>query len=219
VLTRTGRAYEVIGVAKKGKYLTLGAAPKPFIYFPLQQSDARAMTVLARGKGNPTTFLHEVRDAVRAMDNTVPLFNVTTMSEHVDVALAPARSGATVLNVVGLVALVLASLGLYGTMAHTVSRRTYEIGVRRALGAEDRDVIWLVVRQAMLLVLLGLAGGVSLSFAGSRLLGSLLYGVKASDPLVFGLAPVVLVVVCVIASSVPSYRAIGIDASKALRHE
>lgn len=219
VLTRAGRAYEVIGVAKKGKYLTLGEAPKPYVYFPLQQSEARAMTVLARGKGNPTTYLHEVRDAVRALDSTVPLYNVTTMSEHVDVALAPARSGATVLNVVGLVALVLTSLGLYGTIAHTVSRRTYEIGVRRALGAQDRDVIWLVVRQAMLLVLLGLAGGVSLSLAGSRLLSSLLYGVKASDPLVFGLAPVVLVVVCIVASSVPSYWAIRIDASRALRHE
>ena len=217
--TAANKLYEVVGVARRTKYLTLGEDPKPFVYLPLRQSTARAMTVVARGTGDPTSFLHEVRDAVHATDGTVPLFNVTTMAEHVSVALTPATSGATVLGVVGLVALMLTSLGLYGTVAQTVSRRTYEIGVRRALGAQNRDVVWLVARQAMVLVVLGLTGGVVLGLAGSRLLRSLLYGVEATDPLVFGLAPVMLVLVCLVASCVPISRALRIEPGTALRYE
>mgnify|MGYP001562207052 CR=1 FL=1 len=175
--------------------------------------------MLVRGAGDPTTLLREVRDTVRAMDVTVPLYNVTTMSAHVDTALVPATSGATALSIIGLVALILTLLGLYGTMAQTVSRRTNEIGVRRALGARDRDIVWLVVRQAMVLVLLGLAGGAVLGVVGSRLLSSLLYGVVATDPLVFGVVPVVLLLVCVVASWVPTARAVRIEAAQALRYE
>jgi len=111
------------------------------------------------------------------------------------------------------------TLGLYGTLAHTVGRRTFEIGVRRALGAQDIQVVALVVRQTMLLVLSGLAAGIIFGFAGSRLLGSLLYGVEAGDPLVFALAPIVLLLVSVLATCGPAYRAVRIDAARALRCE
>lgn len=219
VTARAGQAYEVIGVARRTKHLSLGENPKPYVYLPLHQSNGRAMTVLVRGTGDATSLLREVRDTVRAMDDAVPLYNVTTMSEHVSTALVPATSGATVLGIIGLVALALTSLGVYGTMAQTVSRRTYEIGVRRALGARDGDVVLLVARQAMLLVLCGLATGVVLGFVGSHLVSSLLYGVEVSDPLVFGLAPVVLMLACVVACWVPAARAIRIDAAHALRCE
>ena len=177
------------------------------------------MTVLVRGKGDPFTLLSEVRDTVRAMDHTVPLFNVTTMASHVGTALAPARAEAAVINIVGLVALALSGLGLYGMTAHTVSRRTHEMGVRRALGAQDHDVVLLVLGQAAGLVLVGLAGGIALGFTGSRLLRSLLYGIEPTDPLVFGLVPVLLVLVCVVASWAPAYRAVRIDVAAALRYE
>ena len=215
----SGGGYVVIGVVKRGKYLTLGEEPKPYIYFPLRQTEVGAMAVLVRGKGDPSTLLREVRDTVRAMDHTVPLFNVTTMASHVGTALAPARAEAAVINIVGLVALALSGLGLYGMTAHTVSRRTHEMGVRRALGAQDHDVVLLVLGQAAGLVLVGLAGGIALGFTGSRLLRSLLYGIEPTDPLVFGLVPVLLVLVCVVASWAPAYRAVRIDVAAALRYE
>jgi predicted permease len=214
-----GRLLEVAGVAQRGKYLTLGEEPKPFIYFPLSQSNSPAMTVLVRAAGAPAKVLQEVRDVVRAMDDTLPLYNVTTMSEHVDFALFPAKAGAAVLNIVGMVSLTLMALGLYGTLAYTVGRRTFEIGVRRALGAQDSQVVALVVRQTMLLVVSGSAVGILFGLAGSRLLVSMLYSVGYADPLVFGLAPIILLVVSVIATYVPAYRAVRIDAATALRYE
>jgi macrolide transport system ATP-binding/permease protein len=217
--TSSGRKYEVIGVTRRTKHLTLGEDPKPYVYFPWQQDDARAMTVLVRGTGDPASLLREVRDTVHAMDDTLPLYNVTTMSEHVAVAQIPATSGATVLSIIGLVALTLTSLGLYGTMAQTVGRRTYEIGVRRALGAQGRDVVLLVGKQAMVIVVCGLAGGVALGFAGSRLLARFLYGVEATDPLVFSVAPVVLMLVCLVACWMPASQAIRIEPAHALRHD
>jgi putative ABC transport system permease protein len=197
----------------------VGEQPKPYVYFPLRQGRARAMTIVARGTGDPTTYLREMRDAVHAMEPTAPLYDVKTMAEHVAVALAPATGGATVFGIVALIGLALTSLGLYGTISQTVSRRTYEIGVRRALGADNRDVVWLVVRAAMSVVLIGLVVGVVSGLIGARLLRALLYGVDTADPLVFGLASVVLVLVCLVAAWVPAYRATRISAATALRYE
>jgi ABC-type antimicrobial peptide transport system permease subunit len=134
-------------------------------------------------------------------------------------AFLPATSGAAVLNLVALVALVLTSVGLYGTLAHTVHRRTYEIGVRRALGAQNRPIVWLVVRQEVLLVGLGMTVGGVVGFLGSRFVGGLLYGVKGADPFAFGLAPAVLVLVSLLASWAPAFRATRIEPAVALRHE
>ncbi len=216
---RGGGTLEVVGVARRGKYLTLGEQPKPYVYLPLSQSSGAAMTVLLRGAGKPETLLRHVRDHVRALDNTVPLYNVTTMSAHVDFALFPARSGAAVLNAIGLVSLALMALGVYGLLAHAVNRRTFEIGVRRALGARNGDIVVLVLRKTMLLVAAGLAIGIIAGAAGSRLLRGLLYGVEVVDPLVFGLAPAVLLVVSLIATWAPTWRALRIEAAKALRYE
>jgi predicted permease len=218
VITRSGRSYEVVGVAKRGKYLTLGEEPKPYVYFPLRQSGARAMTVIVRG-ADSNALLKQIQDVVHSVDATIPLYDVMTMSTHVGAALAPAESGATAIGIVGLLALALTSLGLYGTVAHTVSQRTYEIGVRRALGAQDGDVVWLVVRGATSLVVLGLACGAVTAVAASRLLHGLLYGVEPGDPLVFGLAAIVLVLVCALAAWLPTRRAVRVDAATALRYE
>jgi predicted permease len=218
VTNRSGRSFEVVGVARRGRYLTLGEDPKPFVYFALRQSGARAMTVIVRG-ADSKTLLKQVQDIVHSMDATVPLYDVMTMSTHVAAALAPAESGAAAIGIIGLLALALTSLGLYGTVAHTVGRRTYEIGVRRALGAQDGDVVWLVVRDATALVAVGLVCGAAAAVAGSRVLRGLLYGVGTTDPLAFGLAPVVLVVVCVTAAWLPTRRAVRVDAAGALRRE
>jgi predicted permease len=219
VAARGGRAFEVIGVAKRSKYLTLGEDAKPYLYLPLYQNPRRAMTLVARGNGDPMTALHAVRETVRSLDDTLPPYNIVTMSEHVALAVGPARFAAMVLNAICLVAVALTSVGLYGTQADVVSRRTYEIGIRRALGAQDGNVVWLVVRQAVVLVIVGLGSGLVLGLTSARLLNSLLYGAAAVDPLVFGLAPVVLIIICVLASGMPAYRATRIEAAKALRYE
>lgn len=219
LLSREGRAYEVIGVARRSRHLTLGEEPKPYLYLPLGQNQTATLTVVARGKGDPVTLLRELREAVRALDDTAPLYNVTTLSDRMRLAFLPATSGAAVLNVVALVALVLTSVGLYGTLAHAVHRRTYEIGVRRALGARSPSIVWLVVKQEVLLVGLGIAGGGALGLLGSRLVNGLLYGVDATDRFAFGLAPAVLVLVSLLASWVPALRATRIEPAVALRHE
>ena len=218
LLAQGGPAYEVIGVARLGKYLTLGEAPKPYLYLPFR-NEAQTMTLVARGHGDAASFLHEVRNAVRAVDQGVPVYNVATMADRMRMAFLPARSGALALNVVGLFALALTSLGLYGTVAYAVGRRTREIGIRRALGAQRRDILWLALRPPLLLVAEGALAGSLLGFLASRIVTHLLYDVPSADPLAFGLAPVVLVFVSFVASGIPARRAVGIEPAVALRHE
>jgi len=133
--------------------------------------------------------------------------------------MAPVSGGATALAIVGVLALVLTALGLYGIVAQTVNRRTYEIGVRRALGAQDGDIARLVVGQALALVAVGIAAGLAAGLGSARLLRSLLIAVDEVDPIVFGVAPVVLLAVCAAAAWLPTRRAVRISAASALRYE
>ena len=218
VVNAAGSRFEVVGVARRSKYFSIGEDPKPYVYVPLRQGAAGAMTVVGRASsGDPATYLREIGAAIRHLDPAVPLYDVTTMAERVALAMAPASGGAAALGIVGAVALALTALGLYGVVAQTVAHRTYEIGVRRALGAQDRDVARLVVAQAMGLVSLGLAGGLGAGLGSARLLQRLLYAVDPADPIVFGVAPVVLLAVCALAAWVPTWRAMRIDAAAALR--
>ncbi len=219
LVNREEVAFEVVGVVRGGKYLTLGEEPKPYLYLPFRQSSRLAMTVLVRGSGDPSALLREVRQEIHAMDESLPQYNVKTMREHLTVALAPTTLGATLLGIISIIALTLASVGLYGTMAYAVARRTYEIGIRRALGAQNRDVIWLVVRQAMVLVFIGLASGILLSLGATWVLRSLLYGVQPADPVAVGLASLVLLVVSSIACYIPARQATEIEAVSALHQE
>ena len=220
VSTGPGNRFEVVGVARRSKYFSIGEDPKPYVYFPLRQGATRAMTVVARASGgDPATYLREIGDTIRRLDPIAPLYDVTTMAERVAMSMAPATGGAAALGIVGVVALALTALGLYGVVGQAVAHRTYEIGVRRALGAQDRDVARLVVAHAMGLVILGMAGGLAAGLGSARLLQRLLYGVDPADPVVFGVAPLVLIAVCVLAAWVPTWRAVRINAAAALRCE
>jgi predicted permease len=219
VVTPAGDRYEVVGVARRSKYFSVGEDPKPYVYFPLRQGAARTMTVVARASGDPGAYLRQLVQRIRELDPVVPVYDVTTMSERVATSLAPATGGATTLAIVGALALILTALGLYGVVAQTVGRRTYEIGVRRALGAQDSDVVWLVMRDATALVGLGLCCGVGLGLGSGHLLRAVLYSVDTADPVVFGIAPLVLVVVCLAAAWVPTWRAVRINTATALRYE
>jgi predicted permease len=218
VVNASGDRYEVVGVARRSKYFSLGEDPRPYAFFPLRQGGARAMTLVARARrGEPAAFLREIGDAIRRLDPAAPLYDVTTMAERVAMARAPASGGAAALGIVGVVALALTALGLYGVVAQTVEHRTYEIGVRRALGAQDRDVARLVVAGAVGLVMLGMGAGLGAGLVSARLLQRLLYDVDPADPIVFGAAPAVLLAVCLLAACVPTWRATRINAAAALR--
>jgi putative ABC transport system permease protein len=219
VTDKSGRLFEVVGIARRGRYLTLGEDPQPYMYFPLGQRDMRDGTIVARGAGDPQALLKQLDSVVHSLDAGLPLYNVKTLSEHVEVALMPAKTGAATLTVVGLVAVLLTSLGLYGTVGYAVSRRTYEIGVRRALGAQDADVARLVVRDAAALVLAGAVCGGLLAIVEARLLQRFLYGANAIDPFAAGLAATVLAIVCIGAAWVPTRRAIRVSAATALRYQ
>ena len=146
------------------------------------------------------------------------MYDVGTLSSRVETALAPTSGAVSSLGVIGLMALGLTALGLFGAVAHTVGRRTYEIGVRRALGAQNGNIIWLVARETVRLVVIGLCLGLVGALATSRALGSLLYDVGPADPIVFASAPV-LMAVCVAAIWVPIQRALRLGAATALRQE
>jgi len=219
VVNATGERYEVVGVVRRSKYMSVGEDPKPYAYFPLARNGARSAGIVARGSGDAGRYLREIGDAIHAIAPDVPLYEAGTMADRVRKSTAPALGGATALSIVALMALVLTSLGLYGTIAQVVSRRTYEIGVRRALGARDRDVVRLVVGDAMGLVIGGAAIGAAGGFGSAPLLRSVLYDVDRLDPLVFGAAPFVLIAVCIAASWIPTWRAIRINAATALRYE
>jgi predicted permease len=219
VTDRSGRLFEVIGVVRHTRYLTIGGEPTPEVFFPNRPTDGRAMTVVVRGRGDPLLLLEDVRVTVRDLDERVPIFNVKTAARHVDAALAPARWGAMALSGVGLVALLLACAGLYGTMALFVTSRTREIGIRRVLGARPADVVWLLARRVVRPVAVGLVAGVAAGLAGSRALAGQLHGVHTADPVAFVLAPLVLLVASLVAVFWPARRAVRLEPARALREE
>ena len=176
------------------------------------------MTLVVRSRAEPATVLERIRDEVRTMDAGLPLYDVKPMEEHLSIALAPARVGSVLVGSFGILALALASVGLYGILAF-VAQRTFEIGVRRALGASRWDILSRVVRRGLTLALVGLVGGFVLSLATSRVLASWLYGIGIVDVAVFAGTSIVLLGTAVVASLVPARRALRIDPLVALRYE
>jgi predicted permease len=219
LVTRDGGRLQVVGVVRHSKYLSIGESPKPYVHFPLRQGHADAMTIVARGSGDSASLLRAIGSEVRRLDPEAPLYEVTTMSRKVAMSLAPARGGALALGIVAAIAIGLTALGLFGSVAQAVSRRTYEIGVRRALGAPDRSVVWLMVGDTMGPVAIGSALGLAIAIAAQPVLRAVLYDVTLFDPVVVGLAPAVVVLVCATAAWLPSRRATRISATAALRCE
>jgi putative ABC transport system permease protein len=160
-----------------------------------------------------------LRKEVQAIDPTMPLYNVETLNEHMNLPLFPARVAAMVLGSFGVLALLLAMIGIYGVMSYVVAGRIREIGVRLALGARQRDVLKLIVGQGMSLAIVGLTIGLILAFAAARLLSGFLYGVSSSDPLTFVGVALLLFAVAALACFIPARRATKVDPLLALRYE
>jgi predicted permease len=218
-VTRAGARVNIVGVVRASKYLSIGEAPKPYVYFPLTPAATRAATIVARGSGDPSSLLGAIGGTVRSLDPQAPLYDVTTMSSRVALSLAPASAGAVGLGFVAAIAIALTAVGLFGAVAQGVARRTYEIGVRRALGAPDGSVIWLMMRDALAPVAAGSGVGLAIAVASGPVLRAVLYDVSTLDPFVLGAAPAVALLVCAAAVWLPSRRATRISPAGALRAE
>ena len=214
-----GNWFTVVGVVKDSKYHTPNESPQPYFYVPFKQvyrADL-AIAVYVRTAGDPNEAVATLRREVRSMDPNVGVYGAMPLTEFISASLFVQKMAASLLSVLGVVALVLAALGLYSVMAYSITQRTHEIGIRVALGAKSSDVLGLVVRQGMGLTGAGLLAGVLAAAAVTRLAAGLLVNVSATDPLIFGGAALFLAVVALAASYVPALRAARIDPNTALR--
>jgi len=172
-----------------------------------------------RTTGDTSNLVSGVRQAIREVDPDQPVSNVATMAEVLGEEAAQRRMGMIMLVGFAVLALLLASLGIYGVLAYFVSQHTNEIGVRLALGATPRNILFLVLKKGMGLTLIGVAIGIAASFAFTRWMSSLLFGVKAADPLTFVAVPLLLGIVALLACAIPARRATKVDPMVALRYE
>ena len=212
-----GRLRTVVGVVQTGKYQRLGEDPQRFMYFPHAQRFDAGMTVVIRTTADPTSMIPALRGVVAALDANLPVSNVRTLETHLGITLLPARIAGAALGVFGLLGLLLASVGMYGVMAYSVSQRTREIGIRMAIGATTADVVRLIMRQGLVLVLIGTVIGLAVAVAASRALSGILYGGTTLDPATFTLVPLVLIAVAALATFVPARRAALVDPAITLR--
>ncbi len=209
-------SWQIAGVVGDTKYNDLRRAVHPAVYVPLTGGGAHFEL---RTASNPAALIPAVRDAVNRLDNNLPLFDVHTQSEKIGELVAQERIVARLSSFFGVLALLLACVGLYGLLAYEVARRTREIGIRMALGAGRNDVLKLVLGQGLRLTLIGVVTGIIGALALTRFLSSLLYGVKSTDPLTMIVAALVLSGVAALASYIPARRATRVDPMVALRHE
>ena len=212
------RLMTVVGVAKDAKYSTLGDGPTSFVYVPMQQQYLPRVTTMAR-TDDGRRLASEIRSVLASMNPNLPIVQATTLDEYVSLSLIPQRVAAAVSGSLGAVGLLLAAIGIYGVTAFMVSSRTREIGIRMALGAQRGTVVRMVLRQGMTLALAGVVIGLALAAAVSRLLGSLLFGVGATDPITFVGSAVLFCLIGLAACVAPARRATEIDAMEALRYE
>lgn len=210
---------QIIGVVRDTKHRSLLEEMPFLVYLPeLQEYDGRA-TLVARTAGDPSRLIPAVRGAVAELDRDLPVYAVKTMSEQIESTLWQQRMAARLIGVFGLLALLLAAIGIYGVIAHSVAQRTREIGIRIALGAGAGDVMRLILRQGFCLALAGVIVGVGAALALTRLMSSLLYSVSPTDPLTFAFSSMVLAAVALGACLVPARRATRVDPMIALRCE
>ncbi len=212
----------IIGVAGDVKHFGLDSAEEPALYTPYPQSGRpwkRWMSLAVRSQGDAAAITQEVKSRVWKIDARIPLTKTLTMAEVMSASVEARRFNMLLLGIFAAVAMLLAAVGIYGVMAYAVTQRTHEIGVRIALGAKPRDVIGMVVGRGMRLTLIGAAAGLALSFALTRLMSTLLFGVGATDPLTFALVSLLLAGVAMLACYIPARRAAKVDPIVALRYE
>ena len=212
---------QIVGIAADTRYANLRDATPPLFYLPYQQKaeDTGPMIVEIRTFADPTGVINQVRAAVASLDPNLPLIEVRTMTQQIDSSLTNERIFARLTGGFGLLALILASIGIYGIMAYTVARRTGEIGIRMALGARADQVLSMILREASWMAITGVLIGIVVALWLSRFISSMLYGLTPADPLTLVGAAVLLIAIALLAGLGPARRASRIDPIRALRHE
>jgi predicted permease len=213
------RPVEVVGIARDGKYSSISEAPKAFMYLPLQQAYRADVVLLMKTQGDPAAVVPLLHETMRALDANISLFDVRTIAEHLEISVFLQRMIASLLGAFGALALLLSTVGLYGVIAAIAAQRTPEIGMRMALGATRRDIVSLILKQAMGMTAIGVGVGLAGAFGVTRLFKSLMVGVSTTDGMSFAGTTLLLVLVALAASYIPARRAAAIDPLQALRNE
>ena len=219
VMKEPARPLEIVGIVRDSKYRSLTEGSRPSMYLPHLQHYFPDLALHLRTLGDPAALVAAVRNEVRSLDPNLPVVGIRTLAEQKGSSLFRERMAAIFLSAFGVLALLLAAIGIYGVMAFAVSRRTREIGIRMALGASGNDVMRLMLRQGGMLVGLGVATGISVAFFAASLLDSFLYGVTAKDLTTFVVVPLLLTGVALAACFLPARRATKVDPMVALRYE
>jgi macrolide transport system ATP-binding/permease protein len=210
---------EVVGVMRDGKYFSLGEDPTPFLYVSLRPDSGSYLTLVVRTASEPQSLIGALRGEFQQLDANLPVYGVKTLTEHMSLPLFPARVAAMLLGSFGLLALILAGIGIFGVMSYAVSQRTREIGIRMALGANAGGILKLVLGQGLKLIVIGMTVGIAAAFAGTRLMSTLLYGVSATDSITFVGIAILLISVALLACYLPARKATKVDPMIALRYE
>ncbi|HEX8922815.1 MAG TPA: FtsX-like permease family protein, partial [Pyrinomonadaceae bacterium] len=214
---------EVVGVVGNEKLSGIDAETGPAVYVPLTQNSfpnaIRSLFLVVRAQGEPASLTSSIQKELRSMDQEQALFQVRTLEDVISNSLAQRRFNSLLLVIFGALAGLMAAVGIYGVIAYSVAQRTNEIGIRLALGAQQRDVLKMILGQGIKLTLIGVAVGLVAAFVLTRILSSLLYGVSATDPVTFLGIPLLLTVVALLASYLPARRATKVDPCVALRYD
>jgi putative ABC transport system permease protein len=210
---------EIVGVVRNTQEVNLRETQRALIYVPYLQNPNNSIRLAVRTRGDPAALARTVREAVAALDKDMAIFNVRTMEEVADLSLAQTRFSTTLLGLFAIVALLIACVGVYGVMSYSVNQRTNEFGIRMALGAERRDVLRMVLRQAFMLSVVGAVVGIAGAFLMTRWLSDMLFQVQPADPITLGTVAIFLMAVAIAASLLPARRATRIDPMIALRYE
>jgi predicted permease len=210
---------EVVGIAKDGKYMTFGESPAPYIFLPQAQHYKGRVTFLLRSKQSPDSLVPAIRQEVRSLDASLPIFGIRTVPQFLNRIVSVYDMGASLVGTFGVISLLLAAVGIYGVLHFTVTRSTREIGIRMALGAASSDVVGLILGRSMVFVGAGLVLGIGGALAAARLTSSLLAGVGPTDPVTFVTVAVIFVLVALVATAIPARRASRVDPMVAVRYE
>lgn len=213
---------EVIAVVADSKYNSINERPLPQLFMPLGRAELGTLRLFVRTTGAPGPMVAEIRNAIHGLDASLPVYDARTLTEHMQVAVFAQKMAANLLGAMGVLALLLAAIGLYGVMAYAVSQRTQELGIRLALGASPGSLLNMIVGQGMKLTMIGLAIGLVLALAAFGSIGavrSLLPGISPLDPITFVAVPIVLGLIALLASWIPGRRAGKVDPLVALRYE
>jgi predicted permease len=213
------KSFVVVGVTRNSSIANLDANPEPFLYLPLYQLYRPEMTVHVRVAGDPLAYAATVEKAIHDLNSELPLYNVSTLKTTIQMATVSSRIAGTMVGAFGLLALVLAGVGVYGVISYSMRQRTQELAIRLALGAESRQVFRLVLMQGLRLAVIGISIGLVVSFLLTRFLKGLLFGVTSTDVLTFSSVSVLLCVVALLACFVPAWRATKVDPMAALRYQ